>query len=421
MSTTQSSPGPPLKFQALGDLTQLQRSALHSNYRQKVDDLADTTQFPRLQAFLPQNLGSWIKNYLRYAFHHKHAYVTYPATGERGLYPLRAANGGQIFKLSIAGDWGTGTKEASEVAAKIRTFEPDYTIHLGDVYYVGDTTEVLENCLGKSEFGYQGVQWPRGRIGAFSMIGNHEMYANGNAYFETLMPALGVPASQDGKQLASFFCLENDVWRILAIDTGYNSIGLPVLGQIPLINKIPGVGPDCTLEAALIEWLRTVVKPKERLRATILLSHHQYFSAFEDKYTRPAKQLMEFFAGQDLLWIWGHEHRWSTYDKHSEGSLTAYGRCVGHGGMPVEVMKPRNASAPLQYFDERVWSTDKNIKMGMNGFLNLQIEGNVATLDHRDVTNHSIVVERFTAGAKGAISQEYVSVDPQLSRGIAAP
>jgi Calcineurin-like phosphoesterase len=422
MSTTGATrPKLDLKFQALRDLRMLKRSALHSQYRRKVDDLADDTKFPRLKAFLPQNLAAWIGSYLKYAFKRKHAFPTYPATGERGLYRLQAADGGQVFRLAIAGDWGTGTAEANDVARAMLNFNPDYTIHLGDVYYVGDTAEVEENCLGKIEYGYQGVIWPKGRMGSFSMNGNHEMYANGNAYFDVFMPTLGIPASHDEKQLASFFCLENDVWRILALDTGYNSIGLPILGQIPLINKIPGVGADCKLEDASIEWLRNVVRPKERPRATILLTHHQYFSAFEGNYKRPAKQLMEFFAGQDLLWIWGHEHRWAVYDKHSEGSLMAYGRCIGHGGMPVELKTPDTSKAPLQYFDERVYVTDGDTKIGMNGFLNLQIAGNIVTLDYRDLTNHSILIETFTAGARGSISQAFVAVDEKISRGAARP
>jgi hypothetical protein len=419
MSTAPKNPQG-LKYQALGDLRDLKRSALHSHFRRKVDDLADETAFPRLSAFLPQNLVPWLVSYLKYVFKPKHPFLTYPASGERGVYQLKAEKGGQVFKIAIAGDWGTGTKEASEVAKGMSAFDPDYTLHLGDVYYVGDSDEVEENCMGKTEYGYQGIYWPKGKVGSFGMSGNHEMYANGNAYFDLFMPTLGIPGSQDGKQLASFFCLENDVWRILAMDTGYNSIGLPILGQIPLIKKIPGIGPSCKLEAASIEWLRTVVKAKERPRATILLTHHQYFSAFEDGYQRPAQQLMEFFAGQDLLWIWGHEHRWAAYDKYSAGTLTAYGRCVGHGGMPVELKSPKPGSpTPLQYFDNRVYDKDSTPNIGYNGFLNLKIDGRIATLDHRDVNNHSVLVETFTADANNNLAHAFVCVDPQLSRGTA--
>jgi hypothetical protein len=415
MSAASSSPRPKLKYQALGDLYKLRRSAMHSHFRRKVDDLADDTNFPTLKAFLPQNLWAWARSYLKYAFGRKHKFQTYPANGERGVYPLQAADGGQVFRLSIAGDWGTGTREAAEVAAGMLASNPDYTLHLGDVYFVGDTTEISENCLGKTEFGYQGVVWPKGKIGSFSMNGNHEMYANGNAYFDLLLPALGIPSSQDKKQLASFFCLENATWRILALDTGYNSIGLPILGQIPLINKIPGIGASNKLPAASLEWIRDVVRPQERPRVTILLTHHQSFSAFEASYTRPAEQLQEFFGGQEIIWLWGHEHRWAVYDKHSQSGITAYARCIGHGGMPVEMATP-NGNAPLQFFDERVYQQDECTKFGMNGFVNLKIAGNKVTLDHRDVTNKSILMETFTAVAPGKITQIFDYVDPQLSR-----
>src|SRR5215510_258291 len=52
------------------------------------------------------------------------------------------------IRISLAGDGGTGTDESNEVAQRIKEFNPHYTIHLGDVYYVGDESEVKENCLG---------------------------------------------------------------------------------------------------------------------------------------------------------------------------------------------------------------------------------------------------------------------------------
>jgi hypothetical protein len=410
------------KFQAQGDLLNLQRSALLSQYRKAVDDLADDQKkYPRLSAFLPQNLWPWVKSYLAYAFKSKHKFPSYPAQGERGIYEMAAAAGGQALKLSIAGDWGTGTEEAWKVASAMSKFDPDYTIHLGDVYYVGDSSEVDENCLGKSAGGYQGVTWPPGRRGKFALNGNHEMYANGNAYFDKFLPTLGIPSSQDKAQLASFFCLENDVWRILGLDTGYNSVGLPLLGQIPLLNKIPGVGADCKLENELMNWLRTAVKPKERPRATILLTHHQYYSAFQGGYTRPAKQLMEFFPNQDVIWIWGHEHRFAVYGKHRDGAMNAYGRCQGHGGMPVEIKQPsQSARSALQYYDNRPYATPDGSTVGFNGFVNLAIAGKTATFDYRDLNNKSLLVERFTAN-EGILAQDFVYVDPELAKGPAAP
>ena len=57
-----------------------------------------------------------------------------------------------------------------------------------------------------------------GSEGAFALNGNHEMYALGYGYFDHILPKLGVRGSPRG-QRASYFCLENDHWRIIALDT----------------------------------------------------------------------------------------------------------------------------------------------------------------------------------------------------------
>jgi hypothetical protein len=66
---------------------------------------------------------------------------------------------------------------------------PDYTIHLGDVYYVGDRPELKQNCLNEPK-SKKGVEWQHGSKGSFALNGNHEMYACGTSYFEDFLPAL---------------------------------------------------------------------------------------------------------------------------------------------------------------------------------------------------------------------------------------
>ncbi len=80
------------------------------------------------------------------------------------------------IRIALAGDWATGTDEAAEVAGLMAHFDPHYSIHLGDVYYVGDADEVDENFLGKKTSNYEACRWPRGSHGAFALNGNHEMY-----------------------------------------------------------------------------------------------------------------------------------------------------------------------------------------------------------------------------------------------------
>jgi predicted phosphodiesterase len=412
------------KFQDPPDLLKLPRTSLQSRFRQKADDLKDEgKRFPKLQTFLPQNLWPWISTYLKHAFGRKHPFLGYLSRGEQGVYRLKAADGGQVFKLSIAGDWGTGTREARDVALAMKNFDPDYTIHLGDVYYVGDKHEIDENCLGKSSGEYAGVTWPTGKVGSFALNGNHEMYANGDAYFDYFIQTLGIPSSNDHAQLTSFFSLENDTWRILGLDTGYNSTGVPILSGIPLINKIPGVGGDCKLEKELLKWLNTTVQIKQRPKPTILLTHHQYYSGFEGGFTKPAKQLADLLGKQrEVIWIWGHEHRFALYDKFADAAMPAYGRCLGHGGMPVEFKNPGGkARKALQFYDARTYAEYDGVKVGFNGFVNLKLAGNVAEFDYRDVQNTPLLTERFMATGEGGITHQFVFVNPDLTKGSAAP
>ena len=397
------------------------RSQLVAQFQKKTTELAQTTDYPKLTAFAPQHLWSWLSNYMRAVYHGKYKpFPAYPA-GASGVYPLHAANGGSAIKIAIAGDWGTGTIEAETVAARMKGEHPDYTLHLGDVYFMGEGPEIRENCLGHSAHGYTGVHWPHGAHGSFGMNGNHEMYAGGEGYFTVFMPTLGIG---NQKQLTSYCCLETPFWRILIIDTGYNSVGLPILGALPLINKLSFVGADCRLEDSLITWLRGL-KLQSNIKPTLLLSHHQYFSAFkkEDAYNVPARQLAEFFPDQEIVWMWGHEHRMAIYDKFSVkagGGLKAYGRCVGHGGMPVELSTPEHfdtSKAPLAFYDAASHHLTDTTEVGRNGFVLMTIAGDMLTLDYRDLDNHPMFLERFRGAPDGKLAYSF---DPPPAGGLTA-
>ena len=409
------SPHRPHLLARLNHSPNLGRSALLNHYRRTVDALAPTHSFPELSAFLPQHLSKWISTYLKYALTKRYPFPGYPDSGNNGVYPIAPEAGTDKIVMAIAGDWGTGTQEAQAIADlmcnKPDTERPDLTIHLGDVYYIGDEQEIEENCFGKDTNGYRGVQWPHGRRGSFSLNGNHEMYANGKPYFTAFLPTLGLAGSAGG-QLASFFSIETEHWRIIAIDTAYNSVGIPILSQLPGLSSISWIGGDCHLDQKQLDWLRDTVKPKENRKATLLLSHHQYFTAFPDHaYPKPAQQLMEFFAGQDVVWLWGHEHRMGIYDKFSvSGGITAYGRCVGHGGMPVDLGTPDRQKAPLRYYDPRQHPLDDGTQVGTNGFVLATIQGDNLTLEYRDIDNTQLLVETFRAGANGMFS--YSVSDP---------
>ncbi len=51
------------------------------------------------------------------------------------------------------------------VASLVAKSRPDFTIHLGDVYFVGDGTEVKENFLGEKTSGYTPSEMADGHEG----------------------------------------------------------------------------------------------------------------------------------------------------------------------------------------------------------------------------------------------------------------
>ncbi|MGB8353421.1 MAG: metallophosphoesterase [Chthoniobacteraceae bacterium] len=339
-------------------------------------------RYNTLEMFETKSVWEWVTSYLKYAFTPRHDFLDASAAPNKtSIYKVPNA-----LRIGVAGDWGTGTDEAEAVAQQMLQWPDgggtDLTIHLGDVYYVGNETEVRENCLGAGSRGIKGVVWPSGRLGSFALCGNHEMYANGGAYFDIFLPALGIKDAS-GKmsgQGPSFFCLETDDWRILGIDTGYNSVGLPILSL--------WLEGDCRLPDPLIKWLREDVKPKQNPKATIILSHHQYFSGFEGNYPVPARQLAEFFDSP-VIWLWGHEHRFAGYEYFGTDDLKVHGRCIGHGGMPVEAKKPPGdnpLAKELLFYDARINPIYQEDQLGFNGFAQLQLDGKNLVIEYFSLT-----------------------------------
>ena len=78
-----------------------------------------------------------------------------------------------------------------------------------------------------------------GAKGSFALNGNHEMYADGNGYWRMVLPRMGLKerGSEWGAgQWASFVCLENKHWRVVGLDTGYNSTNFE-WGKVPVLHR----------------------------------------------------------------------------------------------------------------------------------------------------------------------------------------
>jgi hypothetical protein len=245
----------------------------------------------------------WVNSLVAMAWrrlHDRHAFKEAPAA------PQSLAADARIV---LVADWGSGIPRARNVAAQIRKIiEPDigrrqqHVIHLGDVYYSGWKREYDKNFL---------EPWPvqdGEPVGSWSCNGNHDMYSGGHAYFGHM---LGDPrfAAQQG---SSWFSLENDDWQLLALDTAYE---------------------DHALRDPQGAWVADKLR-RNAGRRTMLLSHHQLFSAYASDGPKIREKLTEpLRSGRIDAWFWGHEHRCVFYEDGHEGVGKA--RLIGHGGVPV--------------------------------------------------------------------------------------
>ena len=212
------------------------------------------------------------------------------------------------------------------------------------------------------------------------------MYSGGHAYFHLIKKHFG--------QETSFFCLENEHWRVVAFDSGYSSRLIPVLELIPWWIH---------LHDHNMKWLKQNILGTDDPRPIVLLSHHQWFSSFDLKYNRFGREL-----GNDpryLLWFWGHEHRLAAYGKHQthpNGPPTR-ARCIGHGGMPIEdIQIPVKRERNLVAHDRRSSGNVDGTEVGYCGFAFLEFEDEALVISYRDETGMNLLTERWLRTEDGA-------------------
>lgn len=319
--------------------------------------------------------------------------------GNTGVYKLFADE--EPIRFGIAADWGSYSDESNRVMQQLAKADPHYTLHLGDVYYTGTPDEIRDNFTGPDPC------WHYGSRGTYVLPGNHEMYCNGKGFFVTLLHLLHHQNyAPETVQASSYFCLENKYWRIIGLDTGQHSISIPGIEAI--------WPPPTYIDDKAMEWLEKYVftDPNDK-RGLIILSHHQISTAFDTPYPRAAEQLTKAMckANRDVIWLWGHEHRMAIYDRLavSKDSIAAYGRCIGHGGMPVEVktVDPTRAAAnKLLYYDNRIYKKTSGKDLGFNGYVNMEMTGSRIDLTYADLNGKVLVRESFCVDQKGDIRNE---------------
>ena len=119
-------------------LSYMQKQAVPRAPRVKTHSLTPA-RHPILAAFSPKG-WKWISEYLFHRIGRRHPFQIY-ASGDpdQGIYRLEGDPG--EIRIALAGDWATGTDEAETVSKLMISFKPHYSIHLGDVYYVGSPHE----------------------------------------------------------------------------------------------------------------------------------------------------------------------------------------------------------------------------------------------------------------------------------------
>ncbi|GMH77436.1 hypothetical protein TrRE_jg457 [Triparma retinervis] len=335
-------------------------------------------------------LEQWVIQYIDNFKGEKHAFPSYEGTGDTGVYEIS-----DKVSIAVASDWGSGTIESAAVASLMGKHSPDHTIHMGDVYYESLEAEIKHQVFGEKPNEFQeGVTFPRGKDGTWFLNANHEMLSLGNGYFDTLLPEGGMEGG--GGQKASYFELENKHWKVIGLDTGYNSYA--TFSHIDAIDELKET--DSSMEDELVKWLNTTAGLGEACaeddRGIILLSHHQPFSDFiaDDAYLGPPEQLSKMIpADCKVVWITGHEHQFSMYDlttkfgtDEREVELSVYHRLVGNGGFPQPAQTPSKHTT-LGWYDNRMYKSFPLNQGGeegyvYNGYFIMALQDDMVTIEY---------------------------------------
>ena len=329
--------------------------------------------------------SKWIVTLDEYAKHFG------PGGGLQAIPYIRAGTVGNTVidlkpsaRVALIGDWGTGTDVAVDLLQSVKRQKPDAVIHLGDVYYSGTEAEcdafflqIVDDVLDRTNTG----------IPVFTIPGNHDMYSAGSGFYPLIKKLNGGPQQQP----ASFFCLRttDGCWQFEAMDTG-------------LHDHDPFHVTDVLtyLEKDEEDW--HVDRIKEFPGRTILLPHHQLFSAFSQIGKADANgnlnpcnpNLLESYnrfadagPGRIAAWFWGHEHNLCIYQPYAG---LQFGRCIGHGGIPVfDANKPYDVGGKILDPPQLIDKTKLPVTGGVyaHGYAMINFNGAAATVDYFNGTD----------------------------------
>jgi hypothetical protein len=231
-------------------------------------------------------------------------------------------------KVALLADWGGDNPAARRISSVAGKQQPNIAIHLGDIYYGGIQSECqtfLQLWPFQTNIEHPEIGVPAGS--SFALNGNHEMYSGGEAYFDLVLKAFGQPQP--------FFCLENEFWRLIGLDTAYNG------GRLQ---------PDSPTDPITGQWNWLIgLLKKSDGKKNILLTHHQPVSAHAAEFsaslplrTDVAAILATEGVGPEAIfgWFFGHEHRCALY---TDSATQFNARLIGNGCIPHQVQTENEA------------------------------------------------------------------------------
>jgi hypothetical protein len=301
--------------------------------------------------------------------------------------------------IAVIGDWGTGQNDALVLLQQIaKNFKPDVLIHLGDIYYAGLPSEDRKHFTDLLE-----EVWPKKRPLIYVLDGNHDRYAGSNGGYYPMIAKL----NKDKKfmQPNSYFCLRNNFWQFVAMETGYHDTN-PWTERTNITR----------LEDSEAAWHRDKIerngdgvdrgKNKSGKRGTVLFSHHQLMSRIGVGRDRNDEMLAvnprlanAFVTAFDKIdfWMWGHEHDLCIYEPYTmDGGVQVPAcRCVGASAIPVFVPEPeKKAEVKLKLPDSETKPPQlvPGTELGDNG----------------EILNHAYAVMTLK---KAALTIDYYQVD----------
>lgn len=306
-----------------------------------------------------------------------------------GATPATIQASGDSVKIAIVGDWGTGPwtdgnieYPALQVIEQVKSNTPDYTIHLGDVYYAGtagflDSDEEVNNFLNN---------WAGGSQGSFMLNSNHEMYSGALGYFGKGLKADAF-ALQQG---TSYFAIESDKWIVIGLDSAYYD-------PSPLFMN------GALVDAAQVNFIKGLNTADKKV---IVLTHHNPTNIEGTGIGQLPlwNQVADALGRVPDFWYWGHIHNGIVYSDQSFPAQNGVkGRCAGHGAIPFGVayglQNPDGTNKPsIEYFSKELLSsayenTDvRQTNRVLNGFAMLTLSADSiseAFIDQTGATNWS--------------------------------